>query len=70
MCKIGRYRTVFLGKEAFMKKTAPFFDQLIRVAQSEKVVTDKDCIENGWKLDLAGSSCGRVLETVASGWFL
>lgn len=26
-------------------KTAPSFDQLIRVAQSEKVVTDTDCIE-------------------------
>jgi len=28
-----------------LRRTAPFFDQLIRVAQSEKVVTDKDCID-------------------------
>jgi len=27
-----------------MRKSAPLFDQLIRVAQSEKVVTDQDCI--------------------------
>lgn len=26
-------------------RTAPFFDHLIRVAQSETFVTDKDCIE-------------------------